>query len=99
MIGCGVPFGAIVPNQSTTSYPGSVSDTVGRLGSVCQRLGVVTASPLSRPVERCGVTGNRLPMITGTCPDRRSDMAAPVLLYWIATILIFAMLEKSSVAR
>ena len=70
MMGCGVPRGAIVPNQSTTSYPGSVSASVGTLGSVCQRLAVVTASALNLPVGRCGVTGSRLPTITGTCPDK-----------------------------
>ena len=71
----------------------------GTLGSVCQRFSVVTPSARNLPVGRCGVTGNRLPMITGTWPPNRSDIAAPVLLYWMATILIFAMLENNSVAR
>lgn len=51
-------FGAPMPNQTLTSYPGSVWETVGTSGSAAQRTAVVIARarmPALIPERQVGV--------------------------------------------
>jgi hypothetical protein len=74
-IGAGVPFGAPMPCQVLASKPGTVSATVGRSGSACERSAVVTASARTLPALMAPIDSGSGLNITCTCPPIRSTSA------------------------
>ena len=55
MIGAGVPWGATMPSQPTTSYPGMpASATVGICGAAARRRRPLTARARTLPPSTCG---------------------------------------------
>ena len=80
MIGCGVPRGASTPNQLVASKPGTPdSATVGKSGMARERVLLVMASALTRPLLICGIPLTTLTRVTGTSPATTAPKAAEPL--------------------
>src|SRR5687768_13410017 len=99
-IGCGIPAGPTIPYHATATKPGKpASAIVGMSGSDGERCGAVTPKPLSLPDLMNGIEDERLAKLKSTCPPSSpvSDSVAPLNGTW--TVLMPAMLLKSSPER
>ncbi|MNT93884.1 hypothetical protein D3C72_2354560 [compost metagenome] len=76
----GVPAGASTPYQPFTTKPGTLSATVGTLGSSGERRSPVTAMAFSLPACTCGSDVEMLSNISETSPPSRATTAGPLPL-------------------
>src|SRR5262249_13861850 len=77
MILAGVFLGAPRPPHALASKPGRNSPTVGRSGSVSQRVAVVTAKRRSLSALICSIVRDVEPNGTCPCPPSRSVITGP----------------------
>src|SRR6185503_2934531 len=75
-IGCGVPAGANIAYQVSTSRSGMpASLSVGTSGNASARFALITASMRRRPACTCGATVCSAEIMACTCPPTRSAIA------------------------
>ncbi|MNV70560.1 hypothetical protein D3C71_1635320 [compost metagenome] len=100
MMGLGVPAGATIPPQETTSKPFRPdSSTVGTSGRTGTRLALVAPSTLTWPERMKGSTPATLSIITSSCPPAISTTACWPLLYGTCSIEVPVSLLSISPAR
>src|SRR5258706_4422098 len=99
MISTGVPAGATMPCQVSTSNPGNASATGGRSGSAAMRFNVEVASPRNLPDLMNGTGSGMGYSMNCSLPLMTSSTPGPEPLYGTWTALMPAIMLKSSVPR